>query len=161
MPNPEPYAVAIEHNLRPEAFVWLWMKYATGFNDRHHCTNCLRGPYSKILSKPNNPQLGTTRRLVLDERPVSSYRALYICGVAARGYRNKQNYPHNLHAPIQPEYGASDTFRFEEWELRVENGRFLPIIAEEQLPARYRTLPPEYTTCRIFRWAAGHFAAAP
>lgn len=158
MTEPANFGVLLQHNLRPEAFMWLWMKYTTGLNDRHHCTNCLRGPYSKILSKPKNPHLGTTRRLVLDEVPVGSYRALYICGVAARGYRKKENYPHNLHAPIQPEYGVRDTLRFEDWQLDVENGRFLPIIGEDELPPEYRGLPPEYTTCRIFRWAAGYFS---
>lgn len=63
-----------------------------------------------------------------------------------------------MHAPIQPEYGVRDTFRFEDWQLDVENGRFLPIIGEDELPEVYRRLPPEYTTCRIFRWAAGYFS---
>ncbi len=44
------------HNLDPKKFVWLWMKYVRGTNLAHHCTNSLRGPYSKILSK-HNPEL--------------------------------------------------------------------------------------------------------
>jgi hypothetical protein len=39
----------------------------------------------------------------------------------------------------------------------VRNALFLRIPAESELPERYRTLPPEYTTCLIFRWAACFF----
>ena len=40
-------AVTLRHNLDPDAFTWLWMKYVRGLNNRHHCTNCLRGWYGK------------------------------------------------------------------------------------------------------------------
>jgi hypothetical protein len=33
------------HNFDPAQFIWLWSKYATGLNDRHHCANCIRGRY--------------------------------------------------------------------------------------------------------------------
>lgn len=40
--------------------------------------------------------------------------------------------------------------------MTVQNGRFLPIPASpDDIPEQYRRLPGEYTTCRIFRWAAG------
>jgi hypothetical protein len=35
----------------------------------------------------------------------------------------------------------------------VTNGVFEPIPSESDLPKQYQTLPPEFTTCRIFRWA--------
>jgi hypothetical protein len=66
---------------------------------------------------------------------------------------------HNLHAAVLPRHGAQDTFAFEYWRLEVRNGLFLPIPAESELPERYQSLPPEYTTCRIFRWAACFFAS--
>lgn len=131
------------------------MKYVRGLNDQHHCTNCLRGWYSKKLNKAN-PDLPTTLELVLDERPGDTFEALYVCGVSKRGYP-KTNYPHNLHAAIVPRIGAEDSFVFENWRLEVRNGVLYPIPDESQLPRRYRTLPPEYTTCRIFRWAACFF----
>jgi hypothetical protein len=149
-------SVALCHNLDPDAFLWLWMKYVRGLNDRQHCTNCLRGWYGKRLNKAN-PELRSTPELVLDERPADAYRAIYICGVYKRGYP-KTNYPHNLHAAILPQPGAQDVFAFENWRLQVRNGLFLPIPAESELPEPYRTLPPAYTTCRIFHWAACFFA---
>ena len=147
--------VILHHNLDPQKFVWLWMKYVRGVNLKHHCTNCLRGPYGKKLSK-HNSELVSTPKLVLDEQPPGSYSSLYICGVAQRGYRQKENYPHNLHTAVRPSPGVKDTFEFEDWKLRIENGRFIEIPREDDLPEGFRTLPPEYTTCRIFRFAALH-----
>jgi len=145
--------VILHHNLEPKKFVWLWMKYVRGVNLQHHCTNCLRGPYGKKLSK-HNEELGSTPTLVLDEQPLGSFSALYICGVAQQGYRQKANYPHNLHAAVLPSPGLNDTFEFENWKLSIENGKFIEIPGEKALSPNLRALPPEYTTCRIFRFAA-------
>ena len=148
-------SITLHHNLIPSSFVWLWAKYVRGIRDTHHCTNALIGPYSRRLSR-HNPDLASTSILVLDEVPLDRFVAIYICGVAAQGYRTKANYPHNLHAAIQPLRGAQDRFVFEQWVLEVRNGIFSPIPSLEQLPDRYRGLPNEFVTCRIFRWAVGH-----
>ena len=144
--------VKLTHNLKGEAFMWLWAKYVRAVNDQKHCTASLRGPYSTRLSR-HNPDLATTPTLHLDEIPQSEFKTIYICGVARNGYVAKKNYPFNLHTVIQPQPGAKDSFAFDGWELCVENGTFLPIPGEAELPERYRNLPPEYTTCRIFGWA--------
>ena len=143
--------IVLQHNLAPDEFVWLWSKYVTSVNHQYHCTNCLRGPYGKLLSK-HNPDLGTTPTLVLDEQPLGSFSFVYICGVIKKGYP-RSNYPHNLHAVIRPAAGERDDFRFEDWRLQVSNGVFERIPTESELPERYRSLPPNFTTCRIFRWA--------
>ncbi len=144
----------LQHNLRPEEFLWLWGKYATGFNPACHCTNSVRGVYSRILSKPRNPDLAEQPELLLDERPVDSFRAFYICGVSKHGYSAKKNYPLNLHAAVLPLPGAHDEFEFREWRLSTTNGRFLRIPTQDEIPEVYRALPPEFVTCRIFRWAS-------
>jgi hypothetical protein len=143
--------IRLKQNLEPARFMWLWMKYVAGVNDQYHCTNCLRGKYSKLLSK-HNPALDSTLNLTLDEQPNASYSFLYICGVLKKGYP-RTNYPHNLHAVIRPTLGKGDVFQFENWHLSVTNGVFETIPNENDLPERYRNLPPEFTTCRIFRWA--------
>jgi hypothetical protein len=143
--------VELQHNLLPSSFKWLWMKYVTGVNDKYHCTNCLRGKYGKTLSK-HNEQLATTSVVLLDEMPLESYSAIYVCGVINRGYP-RTNYVHNLHAVIRPFQGQCDEFSFENWHLKVKNGFFDPIPSENDLPEQYRSLPLEFTTCRIFRWA--------
>jgi hypothetical protein len=149
--------IEITHNLEPRDFVWLWAKYVTGFNPKHHCTNSIRGRYSRKLSK-HNKELATSEFIIMDEFPADSYRALYICGVARQGYARKTNYEHNLHAAISPLPGAVDTWSFEKWRIQVHGGVFLPIpTSVQELPPGYRDLPPEYTTCRIFRWSACYF----
>jgi hypothetical protein len=95
--------------------------------------------------------------VVCDEQPAGSDRALYVCGVAQKGYRQKRNYPHNLHLPILPAPGRTSEYAFEDWRFTIENGLVLPIPSEAELPERYRSLPPAYTTCRIFRWAVTYF----
>jgi hypothetical protein len=84
--------------------------------------------------------------------PLESYSAIYVCGVINRGYP-RTNYVHNLHVVIRPSLGQCDEFSFENWHLNVKNGIFEPIPGENDLPEQYRSLPLEFTTCRIFRWA--------
>lgn len=144
--------VEVVHNFDPVQFMWLWAKYVVGFNEKHHCTNAIRGRYSKKFSK-NNPAFA--RSAAFDEQPTGTYDAIYICGVAKKGYAIKQNYPHNVHAAILPDQGHEEEWTFERWHMTVSNGRFLPIPAAAQvLPVPYDALPCEYTSCRIFRWAA-------
>lgn len=150
--------VEIVHNFDPNQFMWLWAKYVVGFNGRHHCTNSIRGSYSKKFSK-NNSCFAVNSSVLLDEQEWGSYEAIYVCGVSKRGYRKKENYPHNVHAAIRPEIGAEGHWSFEDWHMEVRNGRFLSIPPSHKcLPDPYRSLPDEYTRCRIFRWAACYFA---
>lgn len=149
--------VEIVHNFDPKQFMWLWAKYVVGFNERYHCTNSIRGNYSKKFSK-NNPRFAVTSSVLFDEYDVGSYQLIYVCGVSKQGYRKKQSYPHNVHAAILPEMGAEDQWSFEGWRMVLRNGQFLTIPnSPECLPERYRGLPDEYTSCRIFRWAACYF----
>lgn len=150
MKTPIP-TVNLEHNLEPDKFKWLWIKYVSGVNDQYHCTNCLRGKYGNLLSK-HNLELTSTPTLNLNEQTSGSFAFIYICGVIKKGYP-RSNYPHNLHAVIRPCVGSIDKFQFEGWSLGVTNGVFEPIPGEHDLPPRYQSLPPEFTTCRIFRWA--------
>jgi hypothetical protein len=147
--------IILEHNLDPRRFKWLWAKYVRGVNDAQHCTNSLRGPYSKKFSKLN-PGFAAGARVTFDEQSPASFQAIYICGVSSRGYPRRENYLHNLHAAIIPTLGAEDAWEFDKWRLRITNGVFSQIPALEQIPECYRTLPDPYTTCRIFRWAVQH-----
>jgi len=146
--------VIIRHNFTPEDFMWLWAKYVFGFNERYHCTNCLRGPYSARFSKAKNPRLAEDRTIVFDEH--TGHTAIYICGVARKGYSSKKNYDHNVHLAITPAAAAHTKFEFEQWEVDVANGEVHTIPGADRLALPLRLLPPPYTTCRIFRWAATH-----
>lgn len=46
---------------------------------------------------------------------------------------------------------------FENWSMSVENAEFEYVIPEEELASQYRSLPAEYRTCRMFRWAVWHY----
>lgn len=144
--------IVIRHNFTPDAFMWLWAKYVIGFNERYHCTNCLRGRYSHRFSKAKNPHLATEHEIKFDEH--GDHRAIYICGVARHGYSGKKNYPHNVHLAIQPAYGVESVFEFEQWRVAITNGSILPIPGPEGLPEHLKSLPDRFTTCRIFRWGA-------
>lgn len=148
--------ILIRHNFTPDAFMWLWAKYAVGFNERYHCTNCLRGRYSHRFSKAKNPHLATDHEIVFDEQ--THHRAIYICGVARNGYSVKKNYAHNVHLAIRPSPGISARFAFENWTVEVQNGELLKIPTQAALPTRFSSLPERFTTCRIFRWAAWYFS---
>ena len=144
--------VIIHHNFYPDSFMWLWAKYVSDFNPKYHCTHCIKGPYSKIFSKTSNNNLAKDTTIVFNEH--DCFDAIYICGVSKEGYRQKKNYIHNVHCALKPEAGFNDEFSFEDWHLIIQNGRVLQIPEEKDLPKRYFFLPKEYTTCRIFRWAA-------
>ena len=144
--------VTIQHNFTPDDFMWLWAKYVFGFNERYHCTNCLRGPYSARFSKAKNPRLAEDRTIVFDEH--AGHQVIYICGVARKGYSSKKNYDHNVHLAIRPSMGHSCSFEFKQWRVDIEGGEALTIPPEIELEDRFQRLPAPYTTCRIFRWAA-------
>jgi hypothetical protein len=149
--------IEITHNFDPDRFMWLWAKYVTGFNEKHHCTNSIRGRYSKVFSK-NNPEFRKTPALAMNEQPPGSFHTIYVCGVSKQGYSNRANYPHNVHAVIRPETESVDSWSFEHWTMLVRGGTFLRIPTDEtELPDRYRGLPAEFTSCRIFRWSASFF----
>lgn len=153
MPTPP---VIIRHNFVPKDFMWLWAKYVCGFNERYHCTNCLRGPYSARFSKAKNPRLAEERTIVFDEHV--DHSAIYICGVAREGYSVKTNYAHNVHLAIRLSPGSSARFVFEKWVVEVEDGELLTIPSAAALPPRFSSLPERFTTCRIFRWAATYLS---
>jgi hypothetical protein len=130
--------------------MWLWAKYVTGVNLNYHCTNSLKGPYSKNFSK-HNENFNSNEIVNFDE--ISDFKAIYICGVSNVGYSKKENYPRNLHLVLIPKENHKENYSFLDWNFKIENTTVSPIISEAELPEKYSNLPPEFTTCRIFRWA--------
>lgn len=157
----------LEHNLDPKSFKWLFVKYVKGINDKHHCTNGFIGPYSdKIGAVDRLKRMGKEvleKVISFDEQPTNSYDAIYLCGVSKKGYNTqkqrpyweKDNYQNNLHVAIKPEPGTSDQKVFNgKWNLKINNGKFLPIPGEDELPERYKKLGDDFKKCRMFRWIA-------
>lgn len=150
------HEIKISHNFDSKKFKWLYAKYAYGANPNHHCTNAIKGKYSKKFSR-NNKAFVPEQTIVLDEYKELGWDAIYICGVSTKGYAKHENYPHNVHVAILPAPGEKDEWSFEDWSMTVENGRFEYVISEEELNPKYKNLPEEYVTCRMFRWAVWHY----
>lgn len=148
--------IILTHNFNPKKFMWLYAKYAYGVNPKQHCTNAIRGKYSSKFTK-NNPDFAATTTIAMDEFPELGWDAIYICGVSTKGYKNHENYPHNVHVAVLPAEGVTDHWEFEEWFMTVVNGRFEYVISEEELDDRFKNLPEHYVTCRMFRWAVWHY----
>lgn len=149
--------IRLTHNFDGRKFMWLYAKYAHGCNPMHHCTNAIKGKYSKRFTRLNKEFLpGQT--IVMDEFPQDSWDAIYICGVSKNGYAKHQNYPHNVHIAVLPREGATDHWEFENWKMDVTGGIFEYVPSEEDIPEVFvRQLPESFYTCRMFRWAVSHY----
>lgn len=149
-------AIKLTHNFDGRRFKWLYAKYAYGANPKQHCTNAIRGKYSKKFTR-NNPEFQPNQTITMDEYPDLGWDAIYICGVSTKGYSKHENYPHNVHIAVIPAPGKQDQWSFENWSMHAANAIFEYVIAEEELDPRYKGLPEEYVTCRMFRWAVWHY----
>jgi len=149
-------AIVLTHNFDGSKFKWLYAKYACGCNPTHHCTNAIIGKYSKKFSSLSDDFI-PGQAIVLDEFLADTWDSIYICGVSTNGYSKHTNYPHNVHVAVLPRPGTKDTWSFENWTMSVENGVFEQVISEDELNAKYKNLPEEYVTCRMFRWAVWHY----
>ena len=148
--------IRIQHNFDSSKFMWLYAKYACGANPQKHCTNAILGRYSKTFSK-HNPEFLPGTEVVLNEYPELGWDAIYICGVSKKGYSTHKNYPHNVHVALVPAPGENDQWAFENWVMTAKNARFEYVISEEDLEEKYKSLPGQYVTCRMFRWAVSHY----
>lgn len=148
--------IIINHNFLGYKFKWLYAKYAYGCNPLHHCTNAIKGRYSKVFSRLN-PGFLPGRKIVMNEFPDIVWDAIYICGVASQGYTKHKNYPHNVHVAILPQEGATDHWEFENWKMDIQNGIFEYVPSEKEIDPQYLKLPEQYWTCRMFRWAVWHY----
>lgn len=149
-------AIILTHNFDGKKFKWLYAKYACGCNPTYHCTNAIKGKYSKKFTRLSKEFIpGQT--IVFDEFTTDTWDAIYICGVSTNGYTKHANYPHNVHVAILSRPGARDIWSFEDWTMSVENGVFERVISEDELHIKYRNLPEEFITCRMFRWAVWHY----
>lgn len=148
--------IKVTHNFDGKKFKWLYAKYACGCNPEHHCTNAIKGKYSKRFSRLDRNFIAG-QSLLLDEFPQNMWDAIYICGVSSKGYSKHENYPHNVHVAIIPTPGKNDHWTFEDWSMDVENGIFEYVPSEKEIPSKYLSLPREFWTCRMFRWAVWHY----
>lgn len=108
--------ITIHHNFDPEQFEWLWAKYVNGGNVSQHCFPCLKGKQSKKFSKAYNPDMGNHPVIDMDETPDSDYDAVYFCGVSKKGYI------HNVHLVVRPSEGNIEHWKFDGWDVEIQDG---------------------------------------
>ncbi len=150
--------IVISHNFDKKKFAKLFAMYTWGTNPFDHCNRSLKKSYSEKFNKKNE-EFKAGKSVIMDEFPDKPWDAIYICGVR-QGYwsKNKEKvYPHNVHFAIVPAPGKKDSWKFEEWEVHVENGTIETVLSEEELDPRFSSFPKDCTTCRIYRWSVTHY----
>lgn len=145
--------ITIHHNFDPEQFEWLWAKYVNGGNVSQHCFPCLKGKQSKKFSKAYNPDMGNHPVIDMDETPDSDYDAVYFCGVSKKGYI------HNVHLVVRPSEGNIEHWKFDGWDVEIQNGTVDMIPCAGELKPEYFNAPYDehYYTCRNFLWMVGAY----
>ena len=74
--------------------------------------------------------------------------------------QDEANYPHNVHAAIVPESDKLDEWSFESWRMTIRGGVFCRFL-RSSVCRSVIGLGDEFTTCRIFRWAACFYQNRP
>lgn len=145
--------ITIHHNFDPEQFEWLWAKYVNGGNINNHCFICLKGSQSKKFSKAYNPEMVNQPVIDMDEKADSDFDAIYFCGVSKRGYI------HNVHLVVRPAEGVNSQWKFDGWNVEIENGVVDTIPCAGELKPEYFNAPYDehYYTCRNFLWMVGRY----
>lgn len=145
--------ITIHHNFDPEQFEWLWAKYVNGGNINNHCFICLKGSQSKKFSKAYNPEMVNQPVIAMDEKADSDFDAIYFCGVSKRGYI------HNVHLVVRPAEGVNSQWKFDGWNVEIENGVVDTIPCAGELKPEYFNAPYDehYYTCRNFLWMVGRY----
>ncbi len=151
--------ITINHNFDASKFKWLWAKYVHAGRLDVHCQACIIGPFSHKFN--GNSELSELNKntIVMDEYPLSTYDAIYFCGVIKRGLESGKNYRHNVHFAVHPEEGRSDEYDFENWHVEITGGTLEVIPATYELSDSFfgEGYHSHYWTCRIFRWMVGHY----
>lgn len=130
-------------------YLWLWIKYVTGFRSNTHCMNCLVGHRSDKIppaSKGTQPYLkGQIYRGVLNE---AGYKYIYLCGVT-------DEYANNLHVVVKYKAGGLVVHEDEYCKVVIKNAERVPIPKIEQPIDR----GSQFTTCRNFMFGYAYLRA--
>lgn len=126
-------------------YLYLWLKYVTGFDISNHCATCLEGHYSKLLPYRRRLEPGQRFEGLLNEHQAPY---VYLCGVTP-------SYPENLHIPMR--YKQGHTVEYEDANIVVKALHAERLSIEPvDLP-----LPSAFTTCRNFQFGYHAFPVLP
>lgn len=143
-----PLAAAQVHiQLKTASFRFLWFKYVSGFDPRHHCAPCLKGRFSEVINFSTSRGRGPYSISFTADEQDAPY--LYLCGVTSR-------YEDNLHLPVSPSLGRHFLYEDDRILAHFENAEFAP-IRPPSLPA---FLPESFSRCRNFQFGVTYFPEA-
>ncbi len=139
---------SLQFELRSRCFRWLWGKYVTGFNPKHHCRACLLGERLSIFSGVLAAPLNT--RFVTALTPARGNH-VYLCGGHSRGYGS------NLHVALVADRGHVCSIVTSDIRIEIVGWRrvAIPDIDSETRLRLGLTVP--FARCRCFRFGAAYF----
>jgi hypothetical protein len=128
---------------------YLWMKKVTGFDPRHHCAKCLKGPYENDfgLRVPTN-----------EWRSLKGYQEgdiVYVCAVS-RPY----NWHRNRHIAVRVKEGSNAGLDLYTGDAVLMRNAELIRFNGQAAAERYAEKGDEFTTCRNFQFGAQFFCEA-
>lgn len=136
----------IEIDLFERDFRWLWLMYVTGFDERYHCQQCLKGRKSRIL-RYDQGTIALPSHFAFD---LDEFRApyVYLCGVTAR-------YEENLHIAARPSPGNTVTYADNRIRVVVSDAEQVPILPVDA------DKPAQFLRCRNFQFGYRYLRPFP
>lgn len=132
---------------RVDGYSHFWLKYVNGFDPNVHCARCLRGQYSKRVSKDSL----LNRPIVLNEMARFDY--VYLCGVA-----KPYVWENNLHLAARHAPGARALVEsYNGIRAVIRNAELLEIPA---LAEGFAGKPKAFTTCRNWQFGVAYYGVS-
>lgn len=126
----------IRIKVKSNCYIFLWLKYITGFDITKHCAKCLTGNYSKLI------QYRSQKVGKIYEGELSEYETpyAYLCGVT-------RNYDDNLHIAFKKSQGEIIAYEDKNVSVSIENAQKLIIP-----PVAGKSFSVEQQSCRNFQF---------
>jgi hypothetical protein len=134
----------IQWEFKTGNFRYFWLKYVSGFNQKVHCAQCLKGAYSRLIQfrQKQHKQAGNKAAGRLDEYPTEF---VYLCGVSNRGWAD------NLHVAMR--FDSEASFSFEDHNIKVFAAGVERVTIHPVSGADLH-VPKAFWSCR--NWQFGH-----
>jgi len=128
---------------KTNAFQFLWLKHVSGFDQRHHCYDCLVGKRSEIIrlnAWKKYPAGFAAEGKIEEPGPYA-----YLCGVVppATGITA------NVHILMEPDETSEITY--EDANIRVVVTGMRRLVIQPLPEEVQRALPELYSRCRNFQ----------
>lgn len=128
---------------KTDAFQYLWLKNVSGFDQRYHCFDCLKGSRSTIIPLNGGRKFPAEFRAEGRMEEPAPYSDLCAVTPAGKGIAD------NVHILMEPDDSSTITYEDDNIQVIVTGMRRLTI---KPLPAEVQeSLPELYWRCRNFQ----------